>query len=194
VPYFNTRDVVAISMCAAVWGVLASAILPIFFTLTNLPILCEMTAFTAIILAAWWTRKIGVASATGLVATLVNFVIRPSAFHFLGFTAASLLFDLLMALIGYTTCFGSSKTGAASIASVSLFSSAVAGILIGSLFMPPNLVTAVGGLAVFIGLHVVGGAIGASVGIVLVRALQLRGVVPVKMRVADERARAEKSP
>jgi len=178
-PYFNTRDIVAISMCAAVWGVLASAIFPIFFTLTNLPILCEMTAFTAVILAAWWTRKIGAAFATGLVATLVNFIIRPTALHFLGFTAASLIFDGLTGLIGYRRCFGNPKTGVVGIASASLLSSAAAGVIIGSLFMLPNLLAAVGGLVVFTGLHVTGGAIGAAVGIALIRALEARKVIPV---------------
>lgn len=178
-PYFNTKDIVAISMCAAVWGVLASAILPIFFTLTYLPILCEMTAFTAVILAAWWTRKIGAASATGLVATLVSFVIRPTGIQFLGFTAASIVFDLLAGLIGYKILFGGSKVGTAIIGAVTLSSSAVAGVIIGSVFVAPQALLAVGGLTVFIGLHVFGGAIGVLIGIALVKALEVRGVLPI---------------
>jgi len=178
-PYFKTRDIVAISMSAAVWGVLSSAIFPIFFTLTSLPILCEMTAFAAVIIVVWWTRKPGAATATGLVATLVNLAIRPTAMHFLGFTAASILFDGLTRLMGYKVCFGNPRTGVMGIAFASLVSSAVAGVIIGSLFMPPNLLNAAGGLTVFSALHVAGGAIGAAIGISLVRALEVRRVLPV---------------
>ena len=92
--YFNSRDIVAISMCAALWGVLNVTISPVFWTVTHLPFACDLIGFTCLIVAVWWTRKLGTATTVGLISTVINFILRPAATHFVGFLAASILFDI----------------------------------------------------------------------------------------------------
>ena len=99
-PYFNCRDVAAISVCAALWGVLNTFFAPLFFRATGLPFLCDLIGFTVLIIAVWWTRKFGAITVIGLVATGISFVLNPGGIHFLGFAAASFVFDLLTRFIG----------------------------------------------------------------------------------------------
>lgn len=86
-PYFKTIDIAAISLSAALWGVLNSIFSPIVFQMFGLPILCDMIGFTILAVAAWWTRKLGAITTVGLIATVINFIFSPGAVHFLGFTA-----------------------------------------------------------------------------------------------------------
>jgi len=61
----------------------------------------------------------------------------------------------------------------------SVASTAVAGIVIGNLFMNPNfLMTMFGGVAFFSVLHAAGGAIGGTIGVVLIKALSTRISLP----------------
>ena len=69
------------------------------FSLTHLPLLCDLIGFTVLSVAAWWIRKIGAIIAIGLVATLISFVLSPQALMFLGFTGGAFVFDLLSGLI-----------------------------------------------------------------------------------------------
>lgn len=178
-PYFNVRDIVAIAMAGAVWSVMNNTILPIFFTITSgLPFLCEMIAFTSLILVLWWTRKFGAITATGLIVTLITLVLRPDATHVLGFTTASIIFDLTTRLVGYRRILGNSKISAAALITLSLISSMVAGIIISAFFMPLFILNILGGAVIFTGLHVSGGLIGAILGFGLVRALEARKVIP----------------
>ena len=59
--YFTSREIVAISMSAALWGVLNSIISPIFWEVTHLPFVCDLIGFTCLIIAVWWTKKFGAA-------------------------------------------------------------------------------------------------------------------------------------
>ena len=102
--YFNTRDVTAIVMCAALWAVLNNTFAPIFWQMTHMPFLCDFLAFTSLILVAWWTRKFGAVSLTGLIVTMLTLALR-SGSHIFGFMAASILFDVLVRIIGYGNCF-----------------------------------------------------------------------------------------
>ncbi len=53
----------------------------------------------------------------------------------------------------------------------------MAGVIIGVLFMPLSLITLLGGVATFAGLHVLGGFVGAIIGYVLLQALIARKII-----------------
>lgn len=163
-PYFNSRDVAAIAICSALWGVLNSTLSPIFFQVFHLPFLCDLIGFASLILAVWWTRKFGTATAVGIIATVINFLFRPDAFFFLGFTVASLVFDVLTRLLGYRNCFERALTGTVSLVLISVFSAALAGSIIGLFFMPAPALTSWGGVLGWAALHAVGGVIGGIIG------------------------------
>ena len=176
--YFNSRDIAAIALCAALWGALNLIISPVFWTMTHLPFACDLIGFTCLIIAVWWTKKFGTATAVGIIATAINFILRPEAIHFLGFTAAGILFDITTRLVGYKTCFGNPKSSGVSLVTLSIISGALAGSIIGILFMAPEVIAKVyGTIFVFAGLHATGGLIGGVIGFILVRALELRGVL-----------------
>jgi len=182
--YFTSKDVVAISMCAALWGVLNITVSPVFWTITHLPFACDLIGFTCLIIAVWWVKKLGAASAVGIIATAINFILRPEATHFIGFTAASILFDITTRIAGYKTCFGSPKTSGVCLIFLSVLSGGLAGFIIGNLFMAPGIIASVyGTLFVFAGLHATGGMIGGFLGFILVKALETRGVLIPKKRV-----------
>jgi len=174
--YFNSRDVAAIALCSALWGVLNSTISPIFFQVFHLPFLCDLIGFASLIIAVWWTRKFGTATAVGLIATVINFLFRPDAFFFLGFTVASFVFDVLARLLGYRNCFERALTGTVSLVLISVFSAALAGSIIGLFFMPAPALASWGGVLVWVALHAIGGVIGGSIGAPLTTALTARGI------------------
>ncbi len=175
--YFTSRDIVAISMCAALWGVLNSIVSPIFWAVTHLPFVCDLIGFTCLIIAVWWTKKFGAATAVGLIATLINFILRPTATQFLGFLAASVLFDLTTRSVGYKTCFGNLKERAISLIALSVLSGAFAGSIISPFFIDPVIISQVyGNVILFISLHAMGGLLGGTLGFILVKAIESRGI------------------
>lgn len=174
--YFNSRDVGAIAMCVALMGVLSALISPVFWRVTHLPFLCDLLGFSALILGVWWTRKFGTATIIGLISTPINFYLNPTGAHFLGFAAASIVFDVLIRLVGYKVCFGGLKSSSVSLVSISAVCAAVAGFIIGSLFM--NLKAE--NILFFAGLHVVGGILGGSAGVITVKSLEARQVIPTR--------------
>jgi len=135
-----------------------------------------MIGFASLILAVWWTRKFGTATAVGLIATVINFVLTPGAVHFLGFTVASIVFDVLVRLIGYKNSFHRSLVSTISLIVVSVLSAAVAGLIIGSFFMPVQALASWGGVLGWAALHAFGGVIGGLIGAPLTTALTLRGI------------------
>lgn len=175
--YFNTRDIAIIALCAALWGVLNSTLSPIFFQVFQLPFLCDIIGFASLIIALWWTRKFGTATAVGVIATIVNFIFRPDALFFLGFTAASFVFDVLVRILGYKNSFEKTFIGSASLVLISVFSAAVAGTIIGLFFTAAPLLAKWGVLG-WAGLHAVGGIIGGSIGAFITTALFMRGIRP----------------
>ncbi len=179
--YLNSRDVAAIAICAALWGVLNSVFAPIFFRAFGLPFLCDLIGFSVLTLAAWWVRKIGVITIIGLVATLINFLFNPGGFHFLGFTAASVLFDGLTKLVGYDNSFKSQINTIASMIPISIISAAFAGYIIGTFFMASPALAKWGGVLGWAGLHAIGGLIGGLIGSALVGGLRARGILPAKI-------------
>ena len=176
--YFQTRDLAGIVIFAALWGVLNVTISPAFFQIFHLPFACDLIGFSALILATWWTRKLGTATFVGLIALIINMMVRPTALHFFGFFAASIVFDLLTFFSGYKRIFRKRLAGSITLFAISVFSAAVAGLIIGSFFMPPQALTSWGGMAGWAGLHAVGGIIGGAVGVTLMNALTVRGLTP----------------
>lgn len=176
--YFQTRDLAGIVIFAALWGVLNVTISPAFFQIFHLPFACDLIGFSALILATWWTRKFGTATFVGLIALIINMMVRPTALHFFGFFAASIVFDLLTFFSGYKRMFRKRLAGSITLFAISVFSAAVAGLIIGSFFMPPQALTSWGGMAGWAGLHAVGGVIGGAVGVTLMNALTVRGLTP----------------
>lgn len=175
--YFTSRDVVAISMCAALWGVLNPIISPVFWTVTHLPFACDLIGFIFLIIAVWWTRKLGAATAVGLISTIINFIIRPTATQFVAFLVASILFDLTTRIVGYKTCFGNLKVSAVSLIALSVLSGAFAGSIIGPFFLAPGIISQVyGTVIIFISLHATGGLLGGTLGFILIKAIESRGV------------------
>jgi hypothetical protein len=175
-PYFNTRDVAAISISAALWGVLNSLFSPIFFRMFGLPFLCDLIGFSALTIAVWWVKRVGAASMVGLIATLINFLFNPGAVHFLGFTAASIVFDCAAWVAGYERAFKWRILGTFIVVVISTASAAVAGLMIGTLFMDSRALARWGGVLGWAGLHAVGGIMGGTIGGVLVNAISARGI------------------
>ncbi|MEM1660281.1 MAG: hypothetical protein QXR17_03955 [Candidatus Bathyarchaeia archaeon] len=174
--YFTSRDIASIALLATTWGILNSTFAPIFFRMTGLPLLCDLVGFSVLALTVWWTRKLGAVSAVGAIATVINFTLNPGGVHFLGFTAASIIFDAMAYCIGYKRSFRSKLIMTISILAVSIISAAFAGFIIGSFFMAPQALTRWGGVLGWAGLHAIGGFIGGTVGVIIIVALTARGI------------------
>lgn len=174
--YFSTRDVAAIAMCGALWGVLNALFAPAFFKATGMPFLCDLIGFAVLILGAWWIRKPGAITIVGVIATLINLGLGTGV-QFIGFLAASVFFDVVIAVVGYGRAFKKPAYTAVSMMIVAIASAAVAGVIIGTLFMVGSpLLAQWGGVAGWAGLHMIGGVIGGFIGTTLVLALKKRRI------------------
>lgn len=174
--YFTSRDIASMALLAAIWGVLNSTFAPIFFRMTGLPLLCDLLGFAVLALTVWWVRKLGAVSVVGAIATVINFTLNPGGVHFLGFTAASIVFDAATYCVGYKRSFKGKLKMAISILAISVMSAAFAGFIIGSFFMAPQALIRWGGALGWAGLHAVGGFIGGAVGVIIIAALTARGI------------------
>ena len=175
----GTRGVTAVAVCAALWAVLNAFISPFFWQLTQMPLLCDLLAFAALVLVVWWTKRFGAASLTGVVFGVLSFVLRPGAFFNLAFVAAAIAFDFLTRALGYDRMFTRRLVGSIAAVLISVVCAALAGLIIGSLFM--NLASLPAILS-FAGLHAVGGLIGGVIGAGMVAALKARRIEPGAVR------------
>jgi hypothetical protein len=175
-PYFKSIDLATIALSSGLWGVLNSIFSPIFFQMFGLPFLCDLIGFSILAVAVWWTRKLGSVTVVGLIATVINFIFNPAAIQFLGFTAASVVFDIAAWLIRYDNVFRKTANIAISMISISTLSAAVAGFIIGIFFMVAPALAKWGGVLGWAGLHAVGGVMGGVIGVLLVTALIARGI------------------
>ncbi|MDQ1280741.1 MAG: hypothetical protein QG670_2004 [Thermoproteota archaeon] len=190
--YFNSKDVAIIALCAALWGVLNAIFSPIFFQMFGLPFLCDLIGFTALTITVWWTRKLGSATMVGLIATIINFIFNPAAITFLGFTAASIVFDAMSWLIRYKNEFRKATYTFVSMTSISTLSAAVAGFIIGTLFMTGSPVLAKwGGALGWAALHAVGGIIGGIIGSVSIVTLISHGIQIEQLNTIKTNERTE---
>ena len=174
--YFSTRDLAAIAICGALWGVLNILFAPLFFRATGMPFLCDLIGFAVLILGAWWIRKFGALTIVGLIATIINFALG-GGIQFLGFTVAAIFFDLVITIIGISRVFNKPANTAIILMIVAISSAAVAGTIIGTIFMAgAPLLTQWGGVVGWAGLHMIGGVIGGIIGITLVSTLKKRKI------------------
>ena len=174
-PYYGSREIAVIALFSALWGVLNPIFSPIVFQMFGLPILCDMIGFAVLSLTVWWIRKPGAASMVGLIATVINFVLNPGGVFFLGFTAASIVFDAVTFPLRYDRYFRKASLTSILLLCVSVLSAAVAGLIIGTYFMAAPALAKWGGVLGWAGLHAVGGVIGGSIGVALVLGLAARG-------------------
>jgi hypothetical protein len=177
VPYFNTKDIAAISICSALWGVLNTLLSPVFFRTFGLPFLCDLIGFSVLIIAAWWIRKFGAITVISLISTAINFALG-GGIQFLGFTAAGIFFDLAIRVLGFNNIFKKPVYTVTSMMTLSIASAGIAGYLIGIFFMVGPALAKWGGVLGWAGLHVVGGVTGGVIGVFLVLSLTNRKVVP----------------
>lgn len=171
--YFNARDIFAIVMCGAIWTVVNNTLAPVVWRMTHLPFTCDLLGFVSLILVAWWTRRFGAASVTGLLVAALTLALQPDALHMLGFATASIFFDVLTRIVGYSNCFDKLLPSVISLISFSTICAGIAGLIIASFFVEFPVA-----VDLFAGLHAVGGFIGGIIGLTLVRALIARRVAP----------------
>ena len=175
--YFSSRDLSAISLFSSLWAILNWILAPIVWNLTHLPILCDMVGMSLLILTAWWTRKPGAAFLMAVITTLLNFILRPGAFQFLGFTAASAMFDISTSVMAYREKLDGRWVDHLSLIGASVVSSIFAGTIIGSFFMNvPFSSKSFGRVSVFAALHGFGGLLGGLLGVNIIRHLEARDV------------------
>lgn len=180
-PYYNSRELAAIALFAALWGVLNSIFSPIVFSMFGLPILCDMIGFSLLSLTVWWVRKLGAATLVGLIATAINFIFNPGGVFFLGFTAASIVFDLIAWLARYDVYLKKASSTAITLLSISVVSAAVAGLIIGTYFMAAPALANWGGVLGWAALHAAGGIVGGVIGTTLVIGLVARGMPKINV-------------
>lgn len=164
-------------MCAALWGVFNSVFSPIFFQFTGMPFLCDLIGFSVLSVAIWWTKKFGTIIFIGVLATLINFTIKPGGIYFFGFTASTIVFDIIIFIIGYDRKFRGKSLTAMFLVFGSILSAGVAGYLIGLFFLPTAVLVTWGGVLGWAGLHAFGGMIGGIIGVGLIWALTTRSVL-----------------
>lgn len=174
--YLKSREVAAIAICAALWGVLNSLFSPVFFSMFGLPFLCDLIGFSVLTLSAWWIKKLGAITAIGLTATIINFTFNPHATHFLGFAAASVVFDFTSRFVGYGSFFKKPLYTMIIAITISTISAAFAGLVIGTFFMTGTALAVWGGVLGWAGLHAIGGVIGGGIGGLTVNMLVYRKV------------------
>jgi len=175
--YFNARDIAAIAICAALWGVLNSIFAPLFFSIFQVPFFCDMVGFSVLIVAAWWIRKFGAIAIIGMIATIINFILVPNPYHFLGFTVAAIFFDFTITISGFNRVFTRKTYTIVSMMPISILSATLAGYIIGTLFMGGATLAAMGGAFGWAGLHAVGGVIGGAIGASLAIGLDARRII-----------------
>jgi hypothetical protein len=175
----GTREVTAIAVCAALWAVLNAFIAPFFWQMTHMPFLCDLLAFAVLILVIWWTRRFGAASLTGVVFGVLALILRPGAFFNLSFVVAAAVFDLLTRAVGYGRLFKKPVAGSIVSVLISVVCAALAGFMIGALFMS---LTTLPAILTFAGLHAIGGLIGGAVGVAIVATLKQRRIEPSAVR------------
>lgn len=183
--YFRTYDLAGIAIFAALWGVLNVTVSPAFFQIFHLPFACDLIGFSALILAVWWSRKPGAATFVGLIALIINLMVRPTALQFFGFFAASISFDVLTFLGGYNHLFERRLLGSIALFMISVFSASVAGLTIGSFFMQPSALSQWGGVLGWVGLHAIGGLMGGAIGVTVINAISVRGLTPRNIQTSE---------
>lgn len=88
------------------------------------------------------------------------------------------MFEGLTLVMGYDRMLENSLKGRSLLLMVSIVSTMVAGLIIGTFFMNPNFLTsAFGGIVVFSAIHGAGGFVGGIIGVIIVTGLEKRLIV-----------------
>ncbi len=165
----NTRALSIAAIFGALWGVINSLVAPYIFRATRLPIFCDIVGSVSLLAAMYVARRPSVGTLTGISATVVTLVLRPGAFYFLGFTLASMVLDSLASFAGYNKVF--ERRYAPVLVALCTVSMAVAGLVIGAVFMAP---CDIAFAATWSGLHALGGFLGALVALPVLKGLEAR--------------------
>ena len=159
---WRSREIATIAISAVLWSILNATISPVFFALTKMPFLCDLLGILSLMVVTWRLRRVGVAFATGLTATLITLSLNPYMIQFISFGMAAVIFDLFCYAFGYSRVYDRFSAVLVLIPSVAM--AFLSGIIIGSVFMGPQspnfvlwwgMLHAIGGLA--------GGIVGAAV-------------------------------
>src|SRR4030043_2280471 len=172
--YFNAMDVAVMVVFSALWGILTGTLGRFGFALFGLPVFCDFAAFFTLLLSTWIISKFGVASIVGIIGSVITFMLNSQSQVF-GFTAAAILFDMLMAASQHrirVKVFNLIFVGLAT-----LVSAYFAGVIIGLFFMARS---ADWGLTIWGGWHLIGGIISVVVAIPVVGVLGEANLVRAK--------------
>jgi hypothetical protein len=177
--YFKTIDMATIILFSPLYAILNLYIGPLGFALLKLPVLCDVAVFFTLLLVVWLSAKFGSASIVGLIGSLIVLSLRPSP-HIIGFAAASVLFDILMAVNRHKISLNTYSMASAAI--VTAISAYFAGALIGAFFMekPLSSATLQWALTLWGGWHLIGGIASLAIAFPIMAILERANVKRIK--------------
>lgn len=177
--YLSTRYLILIGILSALWITLQLTIGPLGFELLRLPVLCDVAAYSTLILAVWILGRFGGASLVGIIGSTVILFLRPGAFQILGFAASAVLFDALCLTIRHKVFTRTVNIVVVSV--VTIVSAYFAGAVIGLVFMANLPYWSVSwALTYWAGLHALGGLLSLLITLPVVGALEranVRGLI-----------------
>lgn len=169
--HLGTRDLTLIGVFSALWIVLHLTIGPLGFTLFRLPVLCDVAAYSTLLLAVWTLGKLGGALLVGIIGSVITLLLRPGAFQILGFAASAVIFDILCLTVRHEVSKKPVKIVA--LAVVTIVSAYFAGAVIGLIFMAGSLEWS---LTYWAGWHAVGGLLSVIITLPVIAALERANV------------------
>lgn len=95
--YFTTTNIALIGIFSALWIALNLTAAPLGFRLLHLPIIHGATIFLILLLVTWAANQYGVASAVGIIGSVIV-LLAGGPLPVVGFALASLLFDLMLSV------------------------------------------------------------------------------------------------
>jgi MFS family permease len=172
--YFNAMDVALMGVFSALWAILTVTLGRFGFALFGLPVFCDFAAFFTLLLSTWIISKFGVASIVGIIGSVITFMLNSQSTVF-GFTAAAILFDMLLSASQHRIRVR--VFNLIFVALATLVSAYFAGVIIGLFFMARS---ADWVLTIWCGWHLVGGIISVVVAIPVVSVLEKANLVRAK--------------
>jgi len=172
--HFTTVNIALISLFSALWIVLNLTVAPLGFQLTRLPVVHGVISLFILLLASWATSRYGVASAVGIVGSIIV-LLAGGPLPVLGFAAASFLFDAVLLVSGHRL---SLKPGNVAVAvAATVVSSYSAGVLNGILILNQTPIFAI---TFWAGWTITGGIIGLVIALPIIAAFEKANVKKVK--------------
>jgi hypothetical protein len=95
--YFATTNIALIGIFSAPWIALNLTVAPLGFRLLQLPIIHGAIVFLLLLLVIWATNQYGVASAVGIIGSVIV-LLAGGPLPVVGFAVASLLFDMILSV------------------------------------------------------------------------------------------------